>query len=121
MTLVVSTFWDDPETGGSIHHTDWDDGHHMAGVEAARWSLWGSAAVRRRCASFLPQLANGDLYVSPEQVPAFLAEVLMLLDDVEQLARELEQYDVSRLQHYLTNFVRAAELAKFRGGGVLID
>ena len=48
MSMVVSAFWTDSATGESQEFTDWDDGYHMAGVERARWDLWGSEAVRRR-------------------------------------------------------------------------
>ena len=80
MSLVVSAFWTDPGTGESHEFTDCSDGHQMAGVERARWDLWGSKAVRRRAATFLPQLADSDLWVHPAELPAFVAEVRTLPD-----------------------------------------
>jgi hypothetical protein len=120
MSLVVSAFWTDPATGESHEFTDWDDGHYMAGVERARWDLWGSEAVRRRGATYLPQLADSDLWVGPADLPAFVAEVRTLLADVEGLRAELGRGRDCTLPHYLANFLRVAEYAAARGGGVNI-
>jgi hypothetical protein len=120
MSLVVSAFWCDSATGQTQEFTDWDDGHHMAGVERARWDLWGSEAVKQRGARFLPQLANSDLWVAPEELEAFVAEVRGLLADVDGLRAELGRAADCPLPHYLHNFLRAAEYARSRGGGVNI-
>ena len=120
MSLVVSAYWRDPATGATEEFTDWEDGHHMAGVERARWDLWGSEAVRRRGAKFLPQLAESDLWVAPEELDAFVAEVRALLADVDGLRAELGRGPDCLLPHYLGNFLRAAEYARTRGGGVNI-
>ena len=55
MSLVVSAYWCGPATDETEEFTDWEDGHHMAGVERARQELWGSGSVRRRGATFLPR------------------------------------------------------------------
>jgi hypothetical protein len=120
MSLVVSTFWRDPATGDTQELTDWDDGHYMAGVERARWELWGSDAIRRRGARFLPRLAEADLWVAPEELEAFIAEVRGLLADVDGLRAELGRAPDCTLPQYLGNFLRAAELARARAGGVNI-
>jgi hypothetical protein len=120
MSLVVSAYWRDPTTGEIVEFTDWEQGHHMAGVERARWELWGSEAVRRRGAKFLPQLADSDLWVAPEELDGFVAEVRGLLADVDGLRTELGRGPDCSLPHYLTNFLRAAEYARARGGGVNI-
>jgi hypothetical protein len=73
MSLVVSAYWHDIETEATREFTDWSDGHHMAGPEDARWSLWGSDAVTKRGASFLPQLAISDLHVTPEDMGTFVS------------------------------------------------
>ena len=93
---------------------------HMAGVERARWDLWGSEAVRRRGAKFLPQLAEADLWVAPEELEAFVAEVRALLADVDGLRAELGRGPDCLLPHYLGNFLLAAEYAHDRGGGINI-
>ena len=120
MSLVVSAFWTDPATGETHDFTDRDDGHHMAGVERARWDLWGSEAVRRRGATFLPQLADSDLWVGPAELPAFVTEVRSLLADVGGLRAELGRGPDCTLPHYLANFLRAADYAAACGGGVSI-
>jgi hypothetical protein len=120
MSLVVSAFWTDPGTGDSCEFTDWDDGHHMAGVERARTDLWGSGAVRRRGATFLPRLADSDLWVGPNELPAFAAEVRALMADVDGLRAELGRRPDCTLPQYLANFLRAADYAAARGGGVKI-
>lgn len=120
MSLVVSTFWHDPKSGEQREHTDWDDGHHMAGVERARWDLWGSAAVRGRGATFLPRLAESDLWVQPEELDAFVAEVQSLLSALDELRAELGRGPDCLLPHYLGNFLRAAAYARERNGGISI-
>lgn len=120
MSLVVSSFWTDSATGSTCEFTDWDDGHSMAGPERARWDLWGSEAVRRRGATFLPRLAESDLWVGPEELTAFIAEVRELRADVAALRAELGRGPDCTLPHYLDNFLRAAEYAAARGGGVNI-
>ena len=120
MSLVVSAFWYDPAIGEMQEFTDWDGGHYMAGVERARWELWGSEAVKRRGAKFLTQLAKSDLWVGPEELESFVAEVRELLADVDALRAELGRGPDCLLPHYLNNFLRAAEYARTRGGGVNI-
>jgi hypothetical protein len=120
MTLTVSSFWHDPVSGKSQTFTDWEHGHYMAGVERARQELWGSDAVKRRGATFLPQLALGDLWIAPENVEAFASEVRHLLTHVDDLRSELGRGADCTLPHYLHNFLRAAKYAAERGGGVSI-
>src|SRR5262249_15626325 len=119
--LTVSAFWHDPTTGDWQLFTDWDDGHAMAGPERARWQLWGDDAVKDRGATFLPRLAESNLWVMPEESDAFVAEVGMLLADVDGLFDDLGWGPGSLLPHYLNNFLRAAEYARARVGGVTID
>jgi hypothetical protein len=121
MSLIVSAFWRDPATGETQEFTDWSGGHHMAGVERARWELWGSEAVRRRGAKFLPQLAESDLWVAAEELEAFVSEVQGLLADLDGLRGELGRGPGCSLPHYLHNFLRAAEYARARDGGVNIS
>jgi hypothetical protein len=120
MTLVVSTFWRDSDSGEIEEFTDWSDGHHMAGVEHARWELWGSEAVRRRGAKYLPKLAESDLWVEPEELDNFVAEVRELMADLDGLRLELQRGPDCSLAHYLNNFIRASEYARAKGGGINI-
>jgi hypothetical protein len=121
MTLVVSAYWRNPATGETEEFTDWDAGHHMACVERARLELWGSEAVRRRGATFLPKLAESDLWVAPEDLDAFEREVRSLLCDVDGLRAELGRSPDCTLTDYLNNFIRAADYARSRGGGINIS
>lgn len=120
MSLVVSVYWRDSETGKTQEFTDWSDGHQMAGPEDARQKLWGSDAVKKRGARFLPQLAVSDLYVAPDDMGAFVSEVRSLLADVPGLRTELARGSDCALPHYLNNFLRAAEYAAPRRGGINI-
>jgi hypothetical protein len=120
MSLVVSAFWTDPTSGQYCQFTDWDDGHYMAGVEASRRDVWGSKAVRMRGATFLPQLGESDLWVGHEDLPAFVAEVQSLLSDLDALRIELGRGADCGLHHHFRNFLRAAEYAFARGGGICV-
>jgi hypothetical protein len=120
MSLIVSAFWRDPTTGEFVEFIDWEHGHQLAGLERARWELWGSEAVRRRGAKFLPQLADSDLWVAPEELDGFVSEVRDLLADIDGLRAELGRGPDCSLPDYLNNFLRAAEYAQTRGGGVNI-
>jgi hypothetical protein len=120
MSLVVSAYWRNPDTGETEEFTDWEQGHYMAGVERARWDLWGSEAVRRRGARFLPQLADSDLWVAAEELDAFVAEVSALQAALDDLRAELGRGPDCLLPHYLGNLLRAAAYARVRSGGVNI-
>ena len=120
MSLVVSAFWSDPVTGELHEFTDWESGHHMAGTEDTRSELWGSDAIRRRGAKYLPQLADSNAWIGPEELAAFVAEVRGLLADVAGLRAELGRGADCCLPNYLANFLRAADFAAARGGGVNI-
>ncbi len=120
MTLIVSANWLDPATGKGESFTDWEEGHQMAGVERARQTLWGSEAVRRRGAKFLPQLAESNLWVAAEDLDAFESEVRTLLADLDGLRADLDRGPDCLLPHYLENFLRATEYARTKGGCVSI-
>src|SRR5687767_8852378 len=55
----------------------------LAGFERWRTSVWGSEAVRSLGARFLPVLADADLRVEADQVPAFLRECAVLRQNIE--------------------------------------
>ncbi|QDT36335.1 hypothetical protein [Stratiformator vulcanicus] len=120
MTLVVSAYWRDPVSGETKEFTDWSEGRHMAGAERARTELWGSTAIRRRGAKYLPLLAESDLWITPEDLDDFVVEVRELLHHLDDLRVELKRKADCALPHYLHNFLRAAEYAHAKGGGVNI-
>ncbi|KAB1935760.1 hypothetical protein F8271_21470 [Micromonospora sp. ALFpr18c] len=95
------------------------------GAERFRHDLWGSAAVRRLGARFLPQLADitvenrGNLQVLPGQLDAFEQECVLLAENVEHLAAATG-LDPDRVLHYLTNVRHAVERARAVHGGVIV-
>ncbi len=121
MTLVVSAYWMDPNSGEEIDYTDWDHVHHMAGPESARQELWGSASIKSLGAKYLPCLSEGDLWVPNEVLDEFEREVRVLSDNVERIRWELNRRDDCALPHYLANFLRAIETARQHGGGMSIS
>jgi hypothetical protein len=90
-----------------------------AGPEVARKILWGSETARRLGATFLPQLAEGDLQVQPDDVEAFAEECAVLTANLAVLSAA-SGFDEDRIGEYLKNFVSAADRARRAGGGVLI-
>jgi len=97
-----------------------EPGADLAGWEVWRASVYGSAAVRRRGARFLPQLAHADLVVEGDELFAFREECLALLGDVGTLASELE-VDLEALRFRLSNIAAATERAISSGGVVWIS
>ncbi|RZT78788.1 hypothetical protein EV382_1981 [Micromonospora violae] len=95
------------------------------GAEGLRYELWGSAAVRRLGATFLPQLADitvdnrGHLQVLPGQLDAFEQECVLLAEAVEQLSAATG-YDADRILHYLATMRHAVERARVVHGGIII-
>ncbi len=77
--------------------------------------------MKRRGATFLPRLSESDLWVGPQELQAFVAEVQALLADVDGLRAELGRGPDCSLPQYLYNFLRAAEYARAEGGGVNIS
>ncbi|MGW1373081.1 hypothetical protein ACWD6P_02220 [Streptomyces sp. NPDC002446] len=96
-----------------------------AGFESWRTRVWGAEVVRSLGAVFLPVLAEADLQVEPEQVPAFLRECLLLRENLERIAADTE--DVRTIEEHrgvisvrLAIIEDAARRASAMGGGVLI-
>ncbi|MFF8693559.1 hypothetical protein ACF08W_15295 [Streptomyces sp. NPDC015144] len=118
MSLLVHTFVYD-EDGRQRLLDDPEDGSDMAGFERTRTALWGSECARALGARFLPELADGNLYVQPEDIEDFLAECALLRRHTAELAEHSgyrEDYVAVRLSH----IHRAALRARSVGGGVLV-
>jgi hypothetical protein len=97
----------------------------LAGFESWRTRVWGAEVVRSLGARFFPVLADADLYVEPEQVPAFLCECVLLRENLEEIVSGTDPVrTVEELRHQiserLTNIEDAAGRAQAVGGGVLI-
>jgi hypothetical protein len=97
----------------------------LAGFEAWRTTVWGSATVRSLGARFLPVLAEDDLTVETHEVPALLREVALLraiLDGI--VAGTHPPRTVEERRHQLDGRLRNIEAAARRaleaGGGVLV-
>jgi hypothetical protein len=120
MSLIVGTFRRDPQTGRIDEDRAESNGHQLAGFESWRHTVWGSEAARRRGATFLPQLASGDLYVDRPELALFAKECRRLLDDVDGFAAEVGA-NPDDLAFRLKNFLRAVTRAAPQVGGVVIS
>ncbi|MET7418147.1 hypothetical protein [Dactylosporangium sp. NPDC005555] len=120
MSLSVHIWIYDSDKPGGYRIPDVpDDVSEAAGPEVARTILWGSEAAHGLGATFLPQLAERDLRVQPDDVEAFAQECAVLTANLAVLSAA-SGFDEDRIQAYLGNFVGAAGRARQAGGGVLI-
>ncbi|MDQ0584087.1 hypothetical protein [Streptomyces rishiriensis] len=104
------------------------DGMELAGPESWRRTVWGSRAIRRLGARFLPasvSVHNGDV-VAPDEIPAFLAEIDRVRAYSERLTAETRPSDRTVESHHLHVARRlhgieaSARYAQGAGGGLLI-
>ncbi|MDR6980026.1 hypothetical protein J2X68_006764 [Streptomyces sp. 3330] len=104
------------------------DGMDLAGPESWRRTVWGSRAIRRIGARFLPALVSvhhGDV-VAPDEIPAFLAEIALVRACSERLAAETCPPDRTvdshrrHLRARLHGIEVSARYAQEAGGGLLI-
>ena len=119
MTLSVSVHQRDADTGELGPDLVAEAGAGLGGFEVWRTSVYGSDAVRRRGAHFLPQLASANLMLEGDELALFRAECVGLIGDVQQLGIELG-VGPETLSHRLSNFVAAADQAMLVGGVVWI-
>jgi hypothetical protein len=115
MSLIVTTFSQDPTTG-EIALDPIDNSAHIAGPEVWRNEVWGSEAALRRGATVLTRLKSADLYVEHAQLSAFQAECKSLLDQAPLFAADVgivESALVARLQNIIKATVKA--VATHRG------
>ncbi|UNO43435.1 hypothetical protein [Streptomyces sp. MST-110588] len=97
----------------------------LAGFEDWRTRVWGSQAVRSLGARFFPVLADGDLRVEADQVPAFVAECVLLRENLERIVTEtvpvrtVEEHRQA-ISGRLANIEDAARRAQETDGGILI-
>ena len=120
MTLVVSVHQRDPDSGELGPDLVAKSGAELAGFEAWRTSVYGSAAMRRRGAHFLPQLSRGDLVLEGNDLIPFLKECVDLLRDVAQLSSDLG-INVETLGFRLSNIAAATNQAISIAGVVWIS
>lgn len=120
MTLLVSVHRRDALSGELGPDLVTATGAELAGFEAWRSSVYGSAAVRRRGSHFLPQLASADLVLEGADLTAFQKECAALLRDVVELSAELS-VNVETLRYRLSNIASATEQAIAIDGVVWIS
>ena len=75
VSLIVSVFLRGESLGESV----------AAGPENWRTSVWGSPQVRALGAVYFPRLAEGDLRVKAEDLPAFLQECALLSEHLDAI------------------------------------
>ncbi|WP_238014157.1 hypothetical protein KZZ52_59200 [Dactylosporangium sp. AC04546] len=120
MSLAVHMWiYDSDKPGGWQIPDAPEEVSEAAGPEVARTILWGSEAARGLDATFLPQLAERDLRVQPDDVEVFAEECAVLMANLAVLSAA-SGFDEDRIRAYLRNFVSAVERARQVGGGVLI-
>jgi hypothetical protein len=118
--LVVSVHQRDPVSGELGPDLVTETGAELAGFEAWRSSVYGSAAVRERGSHFLPQLARADLVLEGDDLIAFQKECAVLLRDVVDVSSDLN-VDVETLRFRLSNIAAATDRAIAIGGVVWIS
>ena len=85
MTLAVDLF--DPVEGPYSYLNAIEN--DAAGFESYRKGLCGAQSLISRGAIFFPQLADGDLWVFPNDLDAFRTECSMVHDAAAEIADEL--------------------------------
>lgn len=86
----------------------------LAGPEAFRFSLYGSAEMRSLGTRLLPELARSDLWVEGSELDELKAEVTTALTHFGAYGGE------TSFSNRLTNILNAINLAQENGGGVHI-
>lgn len=109
MTLFISVFSRSP-LGDVVGNVEVPGGSALMGVESCRSSLWGSASLARR-ATYLPRLADSDLWVEASELDAFEMECLDLLSDLSSISKETG-FPCDFVRHRLENCLRAVETAR---------
>ncbi|MDH6548429.1 hypothetical protein M2160_002542 [Streptomyces sp. SAI-117] len=124
MSLLVEVFVREPD--GGLRILDVPEGvYQSGGFESWRTTVWGSEFVRALGARFLPVLAEDDLYVEAEDVPAFRREVALVRSRLDEVAHGTQRpRTVEEHRHQIETRLRIIEdsirKAEEIGGGVLI-
>ncbi|GAA4264336.1 hypothetical protein [Dactylosporangium darangshiense] len=95
------------------------------GAEATRIRLWSAPAVRSLGATYLPRLADGDLFVPPEETGAFLRECATLLAHLPVITAATRyqatyEADEWNIEDCLVTMIRVVHWARAQDYGVLI-
>ncbi|MFG2462409.1 hypothetical protein ACGFWE_35845 [Streptomyces sp. NPDC048523] len=124
MSLLVEVFVLEPDGKRRILDVP-PDVYQSGGFESWRTTVWGSEFVRSLGARFLPVLAEGDLYVEAEDVPAFQREVALLRSRLDEFAHGTRRpRTVEEHRHQIDTRLRIIEESSRKaleiGGGVLV-
>ena len=112
MNLAVQVFIDREDGQRDLFDPPTDaDGE--AGYDSWRDTVWGSRQARTLGAELLPKLADGDLYVEPGEVEAFLRECVLLRDNLETLVPGMDALD----PHLAGHLVNTGSEIRFESGG----
>ena len=88
-----------------------------AGYDSWRDTVWGSRQARALGAVLLPKLADGDLYVEPDEVEEFLRECALLRDNLDALVPGMDALD----PHPAGRLVTAGAEVRFESGDTAAD
>ncbi|WP_394614443.1 hypothetical protein JNUCC0626_31750 [Lentzea sp. JNUCC 0626] len=96
-----------------------------AGFESWRTGVWGNEAVRALRTRFFPVLADGDLFVNPDEVQSFVLETKTIRSFLADIAPQGDehhdrQWYLDTISWRLTNIQLLAAYALGIGGGVVI-
>ena len=115
MSLSVSLIKINPVTGEIINaEKAVNDGSDLAGFESWRKTVYGADPVIFRGATFLPQLKSSDLIIEGSDLYIFRAELNMLINDLDDLSRDLNQ-DIKTLSSRFNNILNSIESAIEKG------
>lgn len=89
----------------------------IAGLEATRWSFWGSNRVRDIGLLQLPKLTSEDIYAEGDELPQLKKEIETLQRRLADICNEREQ---EYWQFILSNILAAIQIAEANNGGVYI-
>ncbi len=145
MDLSVQVFID-RENGERDLFDPPTDEQAQAGFDSWRDTVWGSRQARALGARYFPRLAEGDLYIAPGEVAAFVRECAALHDNHDKLVPGMDALDPHAAGHLvntgsevrvepcdavadfrrtvadrLANIEAAARYALIVGGGVAIS
>lgn len=118
MSLIVQAYRRDPETG-KMTELDTEPVppcNEMAGVDALRFRVYGSAAVKNLGLTLLPSLAKDEVYAEGDDLDRLEAEIDLLTHNLSAVAASTE-VDEEGLRFRLDNMREAVRLARQVGGG----
>lgn len=120
MSLSISVHRRDSETGDLIDEPIDEPGATLAGFENWRHLVYGSEAMRRRGATFLPRLEHDNLWIEGPELAPFAAELERILAVIDGIANDLAA-EPDGLRFRLQNMLNATRRAQAIGGAVWIS